>query len=231
MSFFCSGGFSFKWENAIFAAYFILRGRDMHIDFLRLLFLVGVICPLMQEHSLRLKNLISQAPEDAMLKIRRPVYKRLFKSNRVLRADQKSDVNQTCQHSVFSPKGACIRIWCTSGAVERRSQMFVYRLSHFPFSLLANFFTLSPNREPLHRLSQTRSTYSNIVHDFLPMLFLVFLLTSRKCRKGRSTNSIAQNHWLLSNKGILKWSKKYESLWANLSLLHSRFLRGVAWRH
>ena len=31
----------------------------MHIDFLRLLFLVGVICPLMQEHSLRLKRLIS----------------------------------------------------------------------------------------------------------------------------------------------------------------------------
>ena len=60
----------------IFASY--LRGRDMHIDFLRLLFLVGVICPLMQEHSLRLKKLISQAPEDAMLKIKRPVYKRLF---------------------------------------------------------------------------------------------------------------------------------------------------------
>ena len=34
----------------IFAAYFILRGRDTHIDFLRL-FLVGVICPLMQEQS------------------------------------------------------------------------------------------------------------------------------------------------------------------------------------
>ena len=38
----------------IFAAY--LRGRDMHIDFLRLLFLVGVICPMMQEYSLRLKK-------------------------------------------------------------------------------------------------------------------------------------------------------------------------------
>ena len=110
MSFFCSGGFSFKGENVIFAAYFILRGRDMHTDFLRLLFLVGVICPPMQEHSLQLKKLISQAPEDAMLKIRRPVYMRLFKSNRVLRADQKSDVNQTCQQSVFSPMGACIRI-------------------------------------------------------------------------------------------------------------------------
>ena len=127
---------------------------------------------------------------DAMLKIRRPIYKRLFKSNRVLRADQKSDINQTCQQSVFSPMGACIRIWCTAGAVERRSQMFVYRLSPFPFSLPATFFTLSPNREPLHRRSQTRSTYSNIFHDLLPMLFLVFLLTSRKCRKGRSTNSI-----------------------------------------
>ena len=121
---------------------------------------------------------------------RRPVYKRLFKSNRVLRADQKSDVNQTCKQSVFSPMGACISIWCTSGAVERQSQMFVYRLSPFPFSLPAIFFTLSPNRDPLHGLSQTRSTYSNILHDLLPMLFLVFVLTSRKCRKGRSTNSI-----------------------------------------
>ena len=37
MSFFCSGG-----GSVIFAAYFILRGRDVHIDFLRLLFLVGV---------------------------------------------------------------------------------------------------------------------------------------------------------------------------------------------
>ena len=45
MNFFCSGGFNFKWENVIFVAYFILRGRDMHIDFLQLLFLVGVICP------------------------------------------------------------------------------------------------------------------------------------------------------------------------------------------
>ena len=32
----------------IFAAYFVPRGRDTHIDFLRLLFLVSVICPLMQ---------------------------------------------------------------------------------------------------------------------------------------------------------------------------------------
>ena len=122
--------------------------RDMHTDFLRLLFLVGVICPPMQEHSLQLKKLISQAPEDAMLKIRRPVYKRLFKSNRVLRADQKSDVNQTCQQSVFSPMRACIRIWRTEGAVERPSQMFVHRLSPFPFSLLA-IFSPFPQAESL----------------------------------------------------------------------------------
>ena len=93
----CSGGFSFSWENVIFAAYFILRGCVLHIDFLRLLFLVGVICRLMQEHSLRLKECISQVPEDAMLKIGRPFYQRLFKSNCMLPADQKNYVNQTCQ--------------------------------------------------------------------------------------------------------------------------------------
>ena len=41
------------WVNVVFAACFILRGHDTHIDFLRLLFLVGMICPLMQEHFLR----------------------------------------------------------------------------------------------------------------------------------------------------------------------------------
>ena len=43
----------FQWVNVNFAACFILRGLDTHIDFLRLLFLVGMICPLMQEHFLR----------------------------------------------------------------------------------------------------------------------------------------------------------------------------------
>ena len=33
----------------IFAACFILRGCDKHIDFLQFMFLVGMICPLMQE--------------------------------------------------------------------------------------------------------------------------------------------------------------------------------------
>ena len=42
----------FEWVNVNFVAYFILRGHDTHIDFLRLLFLVGMICPLMQEHFL-----------------------------------------------------------------------------------------------------------------------------------------------------------------------------------
>ena len=40
----------FNWANVIFAASFILRGRDAHIDLLQLSFLVGVIFPLMQEH-------------------------------------------------------------------------------------------------------------------------------------------------------------------------------------
>ena len=43
----------FEWVKVNFAACFILTGHDTHIDFLRLLFLVGMICSLMQEHFLR----------------------------------------------------------------------------------------------------------------------------------------------------------------------------------
>ena len=93
----------------IFAAY--LRDHDMHIDFLRLLFLVGVICPLMQEHSLRLKKLISQVPEAAMFKIRRPVYKRFINLNQIACYVPTKKRDRTCQQSVFSPIAACIRIW------------------------------------------------------------------------------------------------------------------------
>ena len=35
-----------------FPSYFILRGHDTHINFLRLLFMVGMICPLIQGHFL-----------------------------------------------------------------------------------------------------------------------------------------------------------------------------------
>ena len=44
-----------------------------------------------------------------------------------------------CQQSVFQPIAACIRICFTAGAVERRSQMFVYGLSPFTFPLLMSF--------------------------------------------------------------------------------------------
>ena len=37
----------------VFVTYFILRGRDRQIDFLRILFLAGVICPMMQEHFIK----------------------------------------------------------------------------------------------------------------------------------------------------------------------------------
>ena len=40
----------------IFAASFKLRGHDTPINFLRLLFLMGMICPLMQEHFLKLTS-------------------------------------------------------------------------------------------------------------------------------------------------------------------------------
>ena len=47
----CSGRVCVLTEqNVIFAAYFLLRDHDTHIDFLRLLFQVGMIYPLMQDN-------------------------------------------------------------------------------------------------------------------------------------------------------------------------------------
>ena len=40
----------------IFAACFKLRGHDTRTNFLWLLFLMGMICPLMQEHFLKLTS-------------------------------------------------------------------------------------------------------------------------------------------------------------------------------
>ena len=85
---------------------------------------------------------ISRAPEDAMLKIRRPVYKRLFKS-RAIRY-QKGDVNQTCQTvSRLSPIGACIRIWVHSAC--RGTAVPKVCLQALPLSLPWRFFHPFPN--------------------------------------------------------------------------------------
>ena len=134
----------------IFAAY--LRGCDMHIDVLWLLFLVGVICPLMQERSLWLKKLISQEPEDAMFKIRRPVYKRLFKSNHMLHADQKKRCKSNLSSVSVLTNGSLhqdlMHSRCHGTTVPNVC------LQALTLSLLSplDFFTLSPNREPVHRL-------------------------------------------------------------------------------
>ena len=146
-----------------FAAYLILRVRDTHIVFLRLLFLVGVICPLMQEHSLRLKKLISQAREDAMLKIRRPVCKRVFKSNHVLRADRKkrcksnlSKVSVLADRSLHQDvmHSRCLGTTASDVCLQALTLSLPSPCDFFTFSLPSpcDFFTLSSNREAVHRL-------------------------------------------------------------------------------
>ena len=197
MSFFCSGGFSLN-EKMWFLPLIFHTERSWHAYWFSAIIVSGrVICPLMQEHSLQLKKLIRQAPEDAMLKIRRPVYKQLFKSNHVLRADQKSDVNQTCQQSVFSPMGACIRIWCTAaGAVEQRSQMFslrgrlqmfVYRLSPFRFSLLAFFHPFPKQRA----CSQASSVSFGLPPSFLEASQLASNACSRSVTQKKNNRLFA----------------------------------------
>ena len=73
---------------------------------------------------------------------RLPVWVKVASHAGVFRAARFSSL--PTRESVFSPIGACITIWCTAGAVERQSQMFVYRLSPFPFPLLMIF---SPFRQ------------------------------------------------------------------------------------
>ena len=105
------------------------------------------------------KKITSQVPEVAMLEIiRRPVYKRLFKSNRMLRVDQKSDVNKTPQQSLFSPiyrslhqdlmHSRCCRT--TVSNVCLQAPTLSLPSPH-------DFFTLSPYREPAHRLKPFRT--------------------------------------------------------------------------
>ena len=167
----------------------------MHIDFLRLLFLVGVICPLMQENSLRLKKLISQAPEDAMLKIRRPVYKRLFKSNRVLRADQekrcKSNLSAVSVLANRSLHQDLMHSRCRGTTVPNVC------LQALTLSLLSprDFFTLSPNKEPVHRLK-----FIWISSHFLRLVIFVSLASSRFIHGRFHT----YNGWALFPKSKLK---------------------------
>ena len=128
----------------ILAAYFILRGRETHIDFLRLLFLVGVICPLMQEYSLRLKKLISHAQENAMLRIRR------HQTRATCRPKQrcKSNLSTVSVHANRSLHQDLIHSGCRGMTVPNVC------LQPLTLSLSSprKFFNLSPNREPVHRL-------------------------------------------------------------------------------
>ena len=77
-----------------------------------------------------------------VLKIRRPVYKRLFKSRAM--CYQKGDVNQTCQTvSRFWPIGACVRIWVHSGC--RGIAVPKVCLQSLPLSIPRRFFNPFPN--------------------------------------------------------------------------------------
>ena len=124
MWFFCTYYFHTErlWHAYRFSAVIVSGWRDFPSDARRYTLLFA----------LRLKKLISQAPEDPVFKFRRPVYKWLFKSNRVLRADQKSDVNQDLMHS-----GCC-------GAMVPNVCLWALILS---LPSPHDFFTLSPNRE------------------------------------------------------------------------------------
>ena len=127
-----------------------------------------MISPLMQEHSLRLKKITSQASEVAMLEIiKRPVYKQLFKSNCMLRVDQKSDVNKTCQQSLFSPIYRSLhQDLMHSGCCGTTVSNVCLQAPTLSLPSPHDFFTRSPNRDPVHRLKPFR-TFNCFSHSYL----------------------------------------------------------------
>ena len=86
-------------------------------------------------------------------------------SNRLLRAYCWCRQKRQCQQSVFSLVGAYIRIWCTAGAVERRSRRFVFR--PYCFSL----FPVPPSRTSTEGLftGYTRGQNSGASGDQAPV--------------------------------------------------------------
>ena len=105
------------------------------------------------------KQITSQVPEVVILEIiRRPVYKRLFKSNRMLRVDQKSDVNKTCQQSLFSPIYRSLhQDLMHSGCCGTTVSNVCLQAPTLSLPSPHDFFTLSPYREPAHRLKPFRT--------------------------------------------------------------------------
>ena len=82
----------------MFAAYFILRVRDTHLDFLRLLFLVSFICS-------GTRTFIA-AKKSSTVKRQKTRLQAIILNQIACYVPTKSDVNQTCQQSVFWPIGS-----------------------------------------------------------------------------------------------------------------------------
>ena len=118
----------------------------------------------------------------------------LLWSNRVLRADRKADVNQTCQQSVFSPIGACNRIWCTAAAVERRSQMFVYRPFRFPSSQFPARPKACSQARFMAELCFNSFNYDKFVSRIFDERITPENMHNKVCKMALGVHSKARNH-------------------------------------
>ena len=98
-----------------------------------------------------------KAHQPRVVKIRSAFYKLLFKSNRVLRTDKKKRCKSNLSTVSVLPNKSLHHDLMHSAAVEQRPQIFVYRLSPFPFPLAAIFLTLSPDRELVHKFKKKAS--------------------------------------------------------------------------
>ena len=117
---------------------------------------------------MRLNKLISQATEDAIVRIRRPVYKRLFKSRATCRLKRRCKLNLSTV-TVLANR-SLYQDLIHSGSHGRAVPNVC--LQAFPLSLPSprDFFTLSPNREPSSQANEGFTIFSLIYKYLLPNL-------------------------------------------------------------
>ena len=97
----CSGRFSCNWANVFFAAFSYCGVVTRILIFCGYCFwstwfapwCKNILFELFWNVKLFIAKLISQAPEDAILKIKRPVYERLFKSRATCRPKRRCKSN------------------------------------------------------------------------------------------------------------------------------------------
>ena len=109
---------------------------------------------------------------------------RMFSQASVLHADRKVDVSQTCQQSVFSPIGACMRIWLMHSGCRGTADPNVCLPAFSLFPLPSSPLDQRPCSQANDGMGWVKSLVSdsslNVVYMNMSCTFILLLCRSMK---------------------------------------------------